>query len=246
MAEDTIGKMRLGIGRGVAKVNRQAALLLEISRLRLEAGNLRAEIAQTERKVQKLAAQAALEAYGIWRTGGDYRVSLEKAFSEALELERDTEEKREDIARLEQTAAQLRALKNNEPFPDEEGQTAETGGECAAGESGDPSGGESGECAAGERGDPSGGESGEPSGSESGEQDVQEGGACGKAGNTGMESVVCRCPECGAAYGRAVNYCRRCGAPIAAAEVQAGMPSAGAEGPGREEQADRGKRQPGL
>ena len=50
MAEDTIKRVKLELGKKAAAVNRKAALILELSRLRLEAGNLRGEIAQTERE----------------------------------------------------------------------------------------------------------------------------------------------------------------------------------------------------
>ena len=62
MAEDTIKRVKLELGKKAAAVNRKAALILELSRLRLEAGNLRGEIAQTEREKEALVAQAAMEA----------------------------------------------------------------------------------------------------------------------------------------------------------------------------------------
>ena len=43
MAEDTIKRVKLELGKKAAAVNRKAALILELSRLRLEAGNLRGE-----------------------------------------------------------------------------------------------------------------------------------------------------------------------------------------------------------
>ena len=87
MAEDTIERVKLELGKKAAAVNRKAALILELSRLRLEAGNLRGEIAQTEREKEALVAQAAMEAYEKWKKGEEFLEELEEAFSQARELE---------------------------------------------------------------------------------------------------------------------------------------------------------------
>lgn len=120
MAEDTIERVKLELGKKVAAVNRKAALILEISRLRLEAGNLRGEIAQTERKKEALVAQAAMEAYDRWKAGEEFLEELEKAFSQARELEEENQERENDILCLEKTSRELHALKNNEDLCKEE------------------------------------------------------------------------------------------------------------------------------
>ena len=93
MAEDTIERVKLELGKKAAAVNRKAALILELSRLRLEAGNLRGEIAQTEREKEALVAQAAMEAYEKWKKGEEFLEELEEAFSQARELEEETIDK---------------------------------------------------------------------------------------------------------------------------------------------------------
>ena len=186
-------------------MNRKAALILELSRLRLEAGNLRGEIAQTEREKEALVAQAAMEAYEKWKAGEEFLEELEEAFFQARELEEENQEREKDIVCLEKTSRELRALKNNEELCGEEEPEKETEKEPEQESEKEPEQKPEKEQ--------------EKEAGTKKESEEEEGKKAEKK-QTEKQEARFFCPRCGAVYAKKVNFCRRCGTPISSEDCR--------------------------
>lgn len=189
MAQDRIEKIKLSIGKKAAAFSRAAALRLEIHRLRLEARTLRAEARQTEKEMRKELSEVSEKSYEAWKEKADWKTLMEEAFQAAGELEGSANLQREEAARLEETAEELKSLRRaeKETAAASEAENREEGDKDR--EPGDPEARLEAETAPDADGNP-------------------------EAEEKADTEAVCVCPSCGASYRKIVNYCRLCGTAL--------------------------------